>query len=549
MNRRIAFLIVFIICICDFSQATTYKVTDLGTLGGSWSVASSINESGQIAGTSSLKDSDNSHAFLYSGGTMTDLGTFGGRSSCAFGINNHGQVVGEAAIVKQDEYGQSVYHAFLYDGSTKHDLGTLGGTQPEFPPESNANDINDSGQVTGWSDSSDGYAYAFLYNGSSMHSLDTHGAYGSNGVGINNSGQVVGKVFTTELDEYGNPVSHAFLYSGSMRDLGTLGGTDSWAHGINDSGKVVGEAQIAGNAAWHAFLYNGSTMIDLGTIGGNYSEAQGINAKGQIVGVSKTADNTAYHAFLYDGSAMTDLNTLINPSSGWTLNYAYDINDAGQIVGKGYNGSQYHAFLLTPNSAEFNWLNPNGSWGSASNWNPASVPSIGGKAIFANSSAAITLDGNRIVSDLQFNGGICTISPGSAPSRLVMQSPGNWATTIEVLAGSHTIDAPLEMNSDLTITIAEGAALTVDQIRDLDGSKNLIVDGDLTASSISVGTLTLRSGATPTRAPSNGFLPAPEPTSLTLLGISMVGLLAYAWRRRKGEATPRRSATERIQSL
>lgn len=46
---------------------------------------------------------------------------------------------------------------------------------------------------------------------------------------------------------------------------------------------------------------------------------------------------------------MTDLNTLLDGSgAGWTLNWANDINDLGQIVGIGTIGGQTHAFLLTP---------------------------------------------------------------------------------------------------------------------------------------------------------------------------------------------------------
>ena len=45
---------------------------------------------------------------------------------------------------------------------------------------------------------------------------------------------------------------------------------------------------------------------------------------------------------------MIDLNTRIDPQSGWTLEVAKGINDAGEIVGNGSHNGDYHAFLLTP---------------------------------------------------------------------------------------------------------------------------------------------------------------------------------------------------------
>ena len=67
------------------------------------------------------------------------------------------------------------------------------------------------------------------------------------------------------------------------------------------------------------------------------------------MGKAYPAGDAEYHAFLFNGTTMTDLNTLINPISGWTLVEAQDINDIGQIVGYGFNsGGQEHAFLLTP---------------------------------------------------------------------------------------------------------------------------------------------------------------------------------------------------------
>ena len=115
---------------------------------------------------------------------------------------------------------------------------------------------------------------------------------------------------------------------------------------------MVGCGNIGGaDNIWHAFLYSGSTMTDLGTLGGTHSYAYGINDNGDVVG---TYTITGYyywadHAFLYSNGQMNDLRGLIQVTSGWTLTGARAINNRGQIVGYGTNPAGLaHAFLLTP---------------------------------------------------------------------------------------------------------------------------------------------------------------------------------------------------------
>jgi probable HAF family extracellular repeat protein len=87
-------------------------------------------------------------------------------------------------------------------------------------------------------------------------------------------------------------------------------------------------------------------MMDLGTLGGSESFAAGINGEGQVVGYADTIGG-ALDAFLYSGGIMTDLNSLLPANSGWRLESASAINDSGQIVGYGINPEgQTHAFLL-----------------------------------------------------------------------------------------------------------------------------------------------------------------------------------------------------------
>ena len=67
-------------------------------------------------------------------------------------------------------------------------------------------------------------------------------------------------------------------------DLGTLSGTESHGNGINDNGEVVGYSDTTGDAAQHAFLYDGTTMHDLGTLGGTDNQGNGMNTSGEVVG-------------------------------------------------------------------------------------------------------------------------------------------------------------------------------------------------------------------------------------------------------------------------
>jgi probable HAF family extracellular repeat protein len=313
--------------------AQQYSMSDLGTMGGTYSGGYGINSAGQVVGASYAAKDAFLRPYLYGNHGMIDLGTLGGIIGYGYGVNNAGHVTGFSDIGN----GQ---HAFLYSNGSMVDLGTLGGS------ESAGYGINAAGQITGSSSTANNAAqHAFLYSYGSTIDLGTLGGADSYGYSINDIGQIVG----TAADKYGT--YHAFLYrNGSMADIGSLGGGYGEANGINRGGQITGISLTAGHAL-HAFLYSNRAMKDLGTLGGASSTGLGINSGGQVVGYSLTANN-AQHAFVYSNSIMKDLNSFIEPGGTLaqyvTLTEATAINDNGWIVADGIDSrtGDTNAYLL-----------------------------------------------------------------------------------------------------------------------------------------------------------------------------------------------------------
>jgi probable HAF family extracellular repeat protein len=258
-----------------------------------------------------------------------DLNTLGGTNSYGYGLNDLGDVVGESFV------NPSLSHAYLYHSGAMTDLGTL--TSTAF--NSSAMGINNAMQIAGFSYFFNGYntvPHAFRMSApggvpGAKEDLGTLGGSYSWATGINNAGVVVGKTYDSNYSQRG------FTYDTAIHDMGNAGYPSAMveATAINDSGQVSGYAHMSSSTPQEAFRWQGGAYTGLGRLDSTlYSWGYGISNNGVVVGASNILPTGSgdYHAVRFNaGGTPVDLGSL-GPHSNFEG--AYGINSAGVIVGQ-----------------------------------------------------------------------------------------------------------------------------------------------------------------------------------------------------------------------
>jgi probable HAF family extracellular repeat protein len=299
-----------------------------------WALA--INRDGIIAGQTEGR------AVIYDHRMRTDLGTLGGTTSLAYDVSDADAVVGQA------ELADGGLHPFYWQAGRMRDLGLLAGAGFD---DAGATGINNLGQIVGFSSYGSSGSHCFITTVAPDAVLqdiglppDVPATWNCDEPRLNNRGHVA--MIIGDETWYSR---HGYLLrDGQWIAMGSLDTQypNSFAAAVNDLDQVVGWSSSS------AFLWTDGVLQDLGVLPGGTdgAAALSINNKGHVVGVSST-DGRKRHffaGFIYGNGRMFDLNDLLDASSSrhWYIERAVDINDDDEIVGVGYHEGQPHIVRL-----------------------------------------------------------------------------------------------------------------------------------------------------------------------------------------------------------
>lgn len=290
------------------AQADIFKVTDLGTLGGSTSVGTGINNLGQVVGYSLLLNGTTNGFFWTDSGGMVNFSPTSADTR-AFAINDSGKIVG-----------QTDNQAFAYtplNGMILLDPGFNGA----------ALDVNNSGVSVGYRE--DGANDRTVVWNASNGAIPRFPTANTKGTAIDEDNQIVGTQNGDTSGYHNSGASNFRTQLGSFLPFDYYGQTAVGSdNGVATSWDLdLMQAMVLGK------LFETDTS----------STARGINSLGWVTG-----DSSESGAFLWKENSLLSINSMLRPEDqGWFIESGNDINDNGLIIGTGYYiTGQRHAVLL-----------------------------------------------------------------------------------------------------------------------------------------------------------------------------------------------------------
>lgn len=324
MQRLTVAAVTAFILASPASAVTGYTLTDLGFLPGlgpgTIVQANGLNDLGDVVGIQQTGATVQGFRWTAAGG-MTSVGAVHLND-----LNNAGTATGYTstgfarALVNQPNGATTIFGGLLSYGRGINAAGAIAGTaQDPFPPR----------------------GFVRAANGTLVSAAQAPNSAYLNA--INDGGVAAGGY---------NVTAATWTAAGGWRALSNPFGASATANGINNLGMVAGTAYTASGTSYQGVVWaaDGTPQLigSLTTV--PQSELFRINDNGVAVGFAQAPDNSGARAIRWSSTGgLQNLNDLINPSLGWRLVTANDINSSGQIVGSGLNAEgRLRAYLLTP---------------------------------------------------------------------------------------------------------------------------------------------------------------------------------------------------------
>jgi probable HAF family extracellular repeat protein len=339
-----------------------YRIFDVGTFGGPTSQTNGgsriVNDAGTVVGVADTAKAcpyfpafPVSPAFAWHDGVLKNIGLLpGGCFSLPNAISSNGLMAGSSDNGKIDSLtGLPELRGDFRINGRIFNLGTFGGTN------SLSSDVNTHGLVVGAAENRDPDPFnfggnivgglpsptawhAFLWReGTRIKDLGTLGGPDSFAFFVNQHDEIAGISFTNSVvnPSTGVPTLAPFFWKdGKMKNIGSLGGTFGTLQFLNEKSQMVGFSALPGDFNAHAYVWAPSKgMKDLGTLGGTFSVGDWINNKGVVVGGSTTLNDEAFIATRWRNGAIENLGI----AGGNTCSSAFQISERGEVAGQSFN--------------------------------------------------------------------------------------------------------------------------------------------------------------------------------------------------------------------
>ena len=259
---------------------------------------------------------------------------------------------------------------------------------------------------------------------------------------------------------------------------------------VTSNGKITPGSSGIGTLTIGSLTLNGGSTLDFEfPVSGandlvNVSTSSGLTLNGGAFNLYQTGTTTP---FTQDGTF--NLLQYSGTLNGNVANLSVANGQAGKTYVFSANGTYVQLTIGDAPTPEYWGVDANGSWSTAGNWNPATVPNVQfGAANFGGSGSptftgphTVTLDGNNTIGSLTFNTAQpFTINQGSSGSLLF--DNGSGTALITDTLGSHTVNAPIALPlAGASMSLAASTSLSLNGI--ISGTSGIVESGS--------GTLTL----------------------------------------------------------